>query len=175
MRRQPTKYLVAPTNIIRRMATSIAPVDAGVRSIEESVVAIVRFATSARLQARIAAEAGEALDRSLYGVLGALEDEGPVPLTSLARRLGLDASTVSRQVSALERSGMVLRTKDPNDRRIALLTLTVPGRRALRRLRRARHQLFGDVLSQWDSDQRDVLAPLLARFAADLTAEGERW
>lgn len=145
------------------------------QSIEGSVVAIVRFATSARLQARVAADVGKGLDRALYGLLLALEEGGQLPVTSVARRLGLDASTVSRQVSALERAGWVTRAKDPSDRRVALLTLTAPGHRLLRRLRTARHRLFADVLSQWPPEERNLLAPMLARFATDLAAEGERW
>ncbi len=148
--------------------------DAAVVSIEESIVTIVREATRPRLQEQVAAAAGVAVERAGYGVLRALADSGPLAVTALARQLGLDTSTVSRHVAALEGDGLVGRAEDPADRRVALLALTARGRRALGRLRAARHRLFADILAPWPAADREALAPLLERLASDFVAFGAR-
>ena len=143
-------------------------------AIEESVVAIVRAATRPSVQERVVAQAGVAVERAAYGVLGSLGELGPVRLTDLARQLGVDPSTASRQVKALEERGMVARVGDPGDGRVARLGLTPDGAAALELLRGARHRLFADALAEWPAEDLAALAPLLARLARDLVAEGQR-
>jgi DNA-binding MarR family transcriptional regulator len=143
-------------------------------SIEEAIVTIVRVATLASTHERVAAEAGVPLERSGYGVLRAVAEDGPLPVSALARRLGLDPSTASRHVAGLERGGLLARSGDRSDRRVATVALTGAGRRALQRLRAARHRFFAEVLAEWPPSDVDALAPLLARLAADFVANGAR-
>src|ERR1700738_4589957 len=65
---------------------------------------------------RFAAVAGMALDRASYSVLFRLE-EGPARLSDLAHKVGVDISTLSRQVHHLEASGLVGRRVVEEDRR----------------------------------------------------------
>lgn len=152
----------------------LSTLDSAVATIEEAIVTIVREATLPSLQERLTAEAAVAVERAGYGVLRALDEDGPMSLTTLARVLGLDNSTVSRHVGALERDGLVRKSEDPADRRSALLALTAAGRRALGRLRAVRHRVFAEVLSGWTAEDRDTLAPLLARLAEDFVTYGAR-
>ena len=46
------------------------------------------------------------LERSAYGILCKLSDEGPQRLGALANAFGLDPSTITRQVQALEELGL---------------------------------------------------------------------
>ena len=71
------------------------------------------------------------IDRSAYGILARLVDEGPQRLGVLAQAFGLDPSTITRQVQSLEQSGWVARKADPSDRRAALLDVTPEGREVL--------------------------------------------
>lgn len=143
-----------------------------IEMIEASVVTIVREATLPRVQERILAEAGVAVERAAYGVLGGVAEQGPVRLTELARHLGVDASTVSRHVSGLERQGLLVRDGDPADRRVAQIALTASGTAVLDQLRAARHRLFSEILANWPASDRDRLGPLLARLAQDFVAHG---
>ena len=53
------------------------------------------------------------LERSSYGILCQLADEGPQRLGALATAFGLDPSTITRQVQALESLGLAQRSTDP--------------------------------------------------------------
>ncbi|MCB7137084.1 MarR family winged helix-turn-helix transcriptional regulator [Cellulosimicrobium marinum] len=111
-----------------------------------------------------------ALDRSGYLILHALATHGPQNVHVLADRLGLDASTVTRQVVALEREGHVLRARDPDDGRAVLVEPTEPGLDVLALHRAARGDLYADVLADWSRLDRALLAELLGRLNADLDA-----
>jgi DNA-binding MarR family transcriptional regulator len=149
-------------------------VDATIASIEASIVTIVREAALPSTQERFVAQSGVGLERAAYGVLRHVAEGGPTRLTELARDLGLDSSTVSRHVSALERLGLLARVADVADRRVANLEVTAAGRKALERLRVARHRFFAELLSAWPAEDREQLAPLLDRLARDFLETGRR-
>ena len=103
-------------------------------------------------------------------VLGRLEVLGPVRLTELAASLGLDPSSVSRQVSALERSGWVTREGDEHDRRATRLLLSAEGLEVVGALRAARTEALARVTPGWTAADLDELADRLARLNHDLEA-----
>ncbi len=57
----------------------------------------------------------------------------------LAASLNLDKSTVSRLVAGLEARGLLVRDRDPDNRRIVRLAITPAGRRLHQELGRAMH------------------------------------
>ncbi len=148
--------------------------DSTIVSIEEAIVTIVREATLSRLQERLVALSGAPVERAGYQVLRGLADAGPLRLKELARHLGVDSSTVSRHVQALETRGLIARRDDPDDGRASRVELTTEGKVALDRLRCERHRLFEEVLADWTVTDRALLAPLLVRLAADFVARGDR-
>jgi len=93
---------------------------------------------------RFTAVAGMALDRASYSVLFRLV-EGPARLSDLAQKVGIDISTLSRQVHHLEASGLVARTVVEEDRRAALLAVTDKGRDLVRRIRAAKRAAITEI------------------------------
>lgn len=156
------------------MNGSATVVDPAITAIEEAVVSIVRVATLPRVQERFVAQSGVALERAAYGVLRELEAERSVRLTELVNRIGLDLSTVSRQLKALESAGLVVRSEDPVDRRAAGVRLSESGVEALGRLQDVRHRFLAEVLADWPAEDRNRLAPLLERLARGVRVFGER-
>ena len=148
--------------------------DRSIALIEESIVTIVREATLPRMQDWFAAQAGVAVERAGYQVLRCVAEHAPIRLSDLAHQLGFDTSTITRHVQTLERQGMLARSGDPTDGRVALLDLTSKGIAALRQLRKARHRLFSEVLADWPVKERTTLAPLLARLANDFLVQSGR-
>lgn len=148
--------------------------DSAIVSIEESIVTIVREAMLLRSQEKFVSHAGVGMERVGYSVLRAVADHSPLRLSDLAHQLGLDVSTVSRHVKALEGKGLLARSGDPTDGRAAHLELTPAGVEALDRLRAARHRLFAEILADWPQADRTTLAPLLARLAHDFLVRGGR-
>lgn len=96
--------------------------------------------------------------------LRGLERYQPITVSALARRLGLDLSTVSRQLCPLEEEGLVQRATDPDDGRVATLSLTPKGRRLLDRVTTAVLEDFDAALADWSPADRSQLATLLNRF-----------
>jgi DNA-binding MarR family transcriptional regulator len=104
------------------------------------------------------------LDRSAYGILCRLVDEGPQRLGLLAQAFGLDPSTITRQVQALEHAGLVERHADPTDRRASLLDLTDQGREMLVTTRERRRQWLRAALGDWDDQDHEEFGRLLEKF-----------
>jgi DNA-binding MarR family transcriptional regulator len=113
---------------------------------------------------------GRLLERPAYAVLARLHDDGPMRLAALATLLGLDPSTVSRQVQGLTEAGMISRQADPDDRRAARLELTQAGRARLLATRDHRSRFLHGLLEAWPAEDREVFADLLERFNADVAA-----
>ncbi len=105
-----------------------------------------------------------ALDRSAYGIMCRLVDEGGQRLGSLAHAFGLDPSTITRQVQALEQAGWVERRPDPADRRAVLLDMTEEGRDVLLTTRRRRRDWLRVVLSDWSPQDHEEFGRLLEKF-----------
>lgn len=103
-------------------------------------------------------------------VLGRLDVLGPVRLTDLAHALGLDPSSVSRQVTALERRGWVVRDKDPSDLRAQRLHLTAKGTEIVEELRSARARALAALTPGWSAEHLNDLTDRLARLNHDLEA-----
>lgn len=110
------------------------------------------------------------VDRAGYLVLRTLAQEGPLRTKALAALLGLDASTVTRQVGALERAGFVRRRADPYDGRAATLVPTAAGRAVMRQVEVNRHQVLETLIEDWSDEEQAALARSLTRLNASLSA-----
>ena len=104
------------------------------------------------------------LERSAYGIMAKLADEGPQRLGNLASAFGLDPSTITRQVQTLEEEGLAARHTDPTDRRAAILDLTGEGRRVLDRTREHRRGRLEQAIGDWPTSERVEFARLLEKF-----------
>jgi DNA-binding MarR family transcriptional regulator len=110
------------------------------------------------------------MDRAGYLLLRTLEDTGPLGVGCLAERVGLDGSTVTRQVAALEREGFASRRVDPADRRSTIVVPTPHGRRLMREVQLLRRQRFEALLAGWTDRERDELGGMLARLNRAIAA-----
>src|SRR3954470_11964361 len=96
--------------------------------------------TAKHLGHRVAADLYGDLPSFGWALLVPLERDGEQRCSSLAAEAGVDVSVVSRQVSALERSGYVERRPDPLDGRASLIRLSDAGAAALAHTRETRGQ-----------------------------------
>ncbi len=108
------------------------------------------------------------LERSAYGIMCKLADEGPQRLGALATAFGLDPSTITRQVQALEEIGLASRKTDPSDRRASILDLTPNGREILDSTRARRRGRLQEALADWPEADRAEFGRLLGQFNASL-------
>ncbi|MFI6579594.1 MarR family winged helix-turn-helix transcriptional regulator [Embleya sp. NPDC050493] len=140
--------------------------DRAVHRIEAFVGQVADMARLPGYRNRLLAVAGVELHQSGLSILSVLEREGPLGISELGVRLGVDQSTASRQVRPLEAAGLVARDPDPADRRASLLRVTEAG---LRLRARVRDTWLADIawaVRDWDPAEREQLGELLERFAA---------
>ncbi|MBD0689330.1 MarR family winged helix-turn-helix transcriptional regulator [Streptomyces sp. CBMA123] len=105
-----------------------------------------------------------ALDRAAYLLLDRLERHGPANVKALAEALGVDSSTVTRQVAPLVAAGLVGRVQDPADRRAVRLALTSCGTGRLAEVRDGRAELTRRLTAGWPPEEQRAFCALLARF-----------
>lgn len=129
--------------------------------IETEVALLMRFGEATRR--RTGAE-HRVLDRAAYVILRHLADAGPQNISALATRLNLDGSTVTRQVSAMQRDGLIVREPDPHDGRGMVVSPTPAGLQRMAAVQAARTRLYGDILAGWAPEDRDTLAEMLRRL-----------
>ena len=111
--------------------------------------------------------AGDQLEPATYWVLKHLAP-GSIRITALASSTQLDISTVSRHVRQLEQSGLVERSRDPDDRRAQRVALTEEGRAQLAASTGRRREVLTDSLEGWDAADLADLERLLGRLVASI-------
>ncbi len=85
---------------------------------------------------------------------------------SIAETLHSDPSTVSRQVAALVKEGLLERRADPMDGRASLLVLTDAAHDVLAAQNRVRIDHMRCLLADWTDDEINDFAAKLERFNA---------
>jgi DNA-binding MarR family transcriptional regulator len=145
--------------------------DRATEQIEQQLTMLLRRVQSIH----ISTSSGEMdLDRSAYGIMCRLADEGPQRLGSLASAFGLDPSTITRQVQALEKAELVQRRSDEDDRRASIVDLTEEGSTVLAHTRAYRRERLEEVFGDWTETDRDELARLLTKVNDSIAALAER-
>jgi DNA-binding MarR family transcriptional regulator len=135
--------------------------------LQHEVALFARRAEQTRLAG--VGKARNSMDRAAYLLLNRLDREGPMGVKALAEGMGIDSSTVTRQVAPLVESGLVKRTSHPEDGRAVVLALSPRGRARLEEVRASRCQLMAVVTADWTQDERESFCTLLARFNAALS------
>lgn len=94
-------------------------------------------------------------------VLGLLRDRRP-RMTELADFLGLDKSTLSGLIDRAERRGLVVRDRNPEDRRVVDVVITPAGRKLVEQVYDEVQRELEPMTSRLSPEHRDQLVQLLA-------------
>jgi DNA-binding MarR family transcriptional regulator len=109
-------------------------------------------------------QARNSMDRAAYLLLNRLDQSGPMGVKALASGMGIDSSTVTRQVAPLVDSGLVTRTTHPEDGRAVVLKLSPHGLARLEQVRSSRRELMAVLTDEWSEEEREIFCTLLTRF-----------
>ena len=137
-------------------------------TIETQVALLMRLGEATRRSTDV--KPHRALERAAYVILRRLQQDGPQNVSALAVALNLDGSTVTRQVTALQKDGLIERHRDPRDGRGTVIEATTLGLQQVDAVRKARRALYGSVLRDYSDEDRRELAATLERFIGALDA-----
>jgi DNA-binding MarR family transcriptional regulator len=95
----------------------------------------------------------------------ALRDEGAMSQQTLGATLDIDASNLVVLLNDLEAGGLIVRRRDPQDRRRHLVEISKRGSKLICEVERASMQIEDAFFAELDADERLTLHDLLARVA----------
>ena len=90
---------------------------------------------------------------------------GPLSVSELAERVGVDQPRASRLVAQGVEHGLLRREADPSDARRTRIALTEQGDAMAQRMRGMRGESVRQALAEFSDEDRAQLASLLARLA----------
>jgi DNA-binding MarR family transcriptional regulator len=96
-----------------------------------------------------------------FQTLRAVSDSEQHSIGSLSASLRVDLSTMSRNVTVLERNGYLLRSRSDEDARIVHVGLTAKGKRALEDLRCDERDVLDDVYEKLPAAERPKVVKAL--------------
>jgi MarR family transcriptional regulator, organic hydroperoxide resistance regulator len=106
------------------------------------------------------------LEVSHYDVLAnVVRDEG-LTQQVLARRLLVAKSNVSALLTALERKGLIVRDRDPNDARLRRIVLTAAGRRVTAKAMREHGRIVTLMMGSLTHGEADALRIAMGKISA---------
>ena len=98
-----------------------------------------------------------------FDCLDVITRYGPISPTTLARRIGVHAATMTGILDRLERGGWIVRDRDERDRR-AVLVRGVPGKqRDIIELYGGMNSSLDEILDSYSDDQIDLVVDFLRR------------
>lgn len=137
-------------------------------TLQHQVAVFARRAEQTRLGG--VGQVRNSMDRAAYLLLNRLDKEGPMGVKALAASMGIDSSTVTRQVAPLVDTGLVKRTSHPEDGRAVVLQLSPRGEARLNEVRSSRRDLMAELTEDWSAEERESFCTLLTRFNSALSA-----
>jgi|SRR5580693_2016868 DNA-binding MarR family transcriptional regulator len=95
----------------------------------------------------------------------ALREQGAMSQQALGAVLDIDASNLVVLLNELEGAGLILRRRDPDDRRRHLVEISTRGSKLICEVERAAAEIEDEFFAELDADERVHLHDLLVRVA----------
>ncbi|NLT05695.1 MAG: MarR family transcriptional regulator [Solirubrobacterales bacterium] len=111
-----------------------------------------------RMARRLRQEAGSGIGPSLTAALATVERHGPLTPSELAEREAIKRPAATRIVARLEEEGLVARSADPDDGRVALIAATAAGSELLAAARARKNEYLARRLAELDADDLAAVA-----------------
>jgi len=100
-----------------------------------------------------------------HAILVVLDEGSREPQASIADALGYDRGQLVGLLDELEEAGLIVRRRDPADRRRHVVEMTAAGRKTLERLRKLSSRLEDEFLAALGPQERKQLHTLLRSLA----------
>ncbi len=107
-----------------------------------------------------------------YFLIRLLSVEGTKSVSEIASHLSLTQATASNVINAAQSKGLVAKVKDPDDRRVTLISLTEEGEILLERVKRERLKRTGKILRRLSESELEDLVRIFSKLKESLV-DGE--
>jgi MarR family transcriptional regulator, transcriptional regulator for hemolysin len=126
---------------------------------------------TAKLVGRGFDQALAAVDGSLptWAILASLKSARHGKQQDIAEAVGIEGATLTHHLNRLERDGLVLRSRDPDNRRVHRVTLTDAGDRAFFRMLSAVQEFDRQLRAGLTEEDDAALRAALDRLRANVT------
>lgn len=104
------------------------------------------------------------LKRASYLILLLISKNGPMGVKSIAEKLHLDISTVSRQAAGLMEDELLEKKQSETDRRSYLYDINDKGHDVILHIRQGRKQRFAKMIDEWEDEEIEDFSHLLHKF-----------
>jgi DNA-binding MarR family transcriptional regulator len=132
--------------------------------IQQALGVASRRARDSALHEHLGERVGYHLEGPFYSTIARLRLTEGMTITELADGLGMEVSTVSRRIRALEARGLVERESGVVDRRTQYPRLTEAGRTAAVTLEEGWRAMLAEVFTGWSPSDLTTFADLFERF-----------
>lgn len=139
---------------------------------ERALSALTRILNERHTQLDIARRSGHDLPPASWALLEHLDARGSMRVSDVAACHGVDVSSVTPRLKALGNAGLVSRRGADHDRRVAIITLTDEGRRALEDVHAARVDLLRRSLEAVGEQRLAAATEVLSRVTDHLCERG---
>jgi DNA-binding MarR family transcriptional regulator len=109
------------------------------------------------------------LSMSHFGALFHIHRKGSSGVSELGDHLGVTSSASSQMLERLVQQDLILRSEDPDDRRVKQIVLTDEGNRILEEGVRARQRWLDDLAKTLSEDEKDTI-----KLALDILIDNVR-
>lgn len=131
-----------------------------------------RLVVSGRLVRTLAEGMLDHIGAQALAVLFRLSEEDGVSQAELSRRQRVEAPTMCRMIDRLEREHLVVRERDPLDRRSVRVILTDKGRHVTEERLKTVNEIEERAFAGLTIEEREQLHDLLGRLLQDLPGPG---
>ena len=103
-----------------------------------------------------------------------IEDLGQATTVVLAKRLGLDKSTLSRTIDGLVNVGLAKRVAHPSDRRFNVLSLTTKGQEVADRINQSNDEYYSRVFNGIEGPSHDEIIANFEKLVLAMLRQQDR-
>ncbi|MDC7220272.1 MAG: MarR family transcriptional regulator [Spirochaetales bacterium] len=102
------------------------------------------------------------------------KEKAPINQSSLAKKLKMAPSTLTRMAQSLEKKGYVSRHSDEKDQRQTLISLTEEGRKIQKAIQSQFAEMDEGIFKDFNDEEKQQLRGYLLRIQESITREQEK-
>jgi DNA-binding MarR family transcriptional regulator len=140
-----------------------------------ALIDLVGMLNSPRQDDILLKEAGVSIDRALFPLLVRIGASNSLNVADLAKQVGRDQSTVSRQTAKLEGLGLIKRRTGAADQRVREAVISADGRRLVRAITKAQRRQLDRLFAGWSVADVEALTRLNRRLADAMKNGQNSW